>query len=157
MIEFNGYISGNAEKQFVKSEFKLIMEFYWYSTAGLYVLSIVYAMRTDFWLIAQIFTCLYVLLPLCIAIVLNKKSRKKLLTKKVIIHDGLITAITDTQPLTKNISDVKQVNEYADYYKINFSFGNLSNVFICQKDLITKGTLEEFDELFADKLVIKIR
>ena len=156
MIEFNGYISGNAEKQFVKSEFLMLLTAFWFFPIGLLVLSIAYAINTGFWLIAQIFIGEHIFIPIAIVIVLSKRGRKKMLTKKVIIHDGLITAITDQQPVTQNISDVKQVNEYADYYKINFRFGRICNIFICQKDLITKGTLEEFDELFADKLVIKI-
>ena len=57
----------------------------------------------------------------------------------------------------KNISDIKQVKEYLDFYAISFRLGNLSNTFICQKDLLVKGTLDEFDEMFIEKLVLKIK
>ena len=80
-----------------------------------------------------------------------------MLTKRIIIEDDLITAVTDTQTLTKNISDIKQVKEYLDFYAISFRLGNLSNTFICQKDLLVKGTLDEFDEMFIEKLVLKIK
>ena len=86
-----------------------------------------------------------------------KKIKKKNAYKKIIIDDDLITAVTDTQALTKNLSDVKQVKEYLDFYAISFRIGNISNIFICQKDLLVKGTLDEFDELFIEKLVLKIK
>lgn len=158
MIEFDGYISGKAEKYFFKHEFLYVILGYLVPNSGLLILSILWGMRSGFWLIAEIIASMYLAIPIICGILFSrKKSRKKMITKKIIIRDDLITAITDTQPLTKNVSDVKQVKEYRDFYAITFRFGNLSNTFICQKDLLVKGTLDEFDELFIEKLVLKIK
>ena len=55
----------------------------------------------------------------------------------------------------KCIDDVKRVYEYADFYELCFPFGNISIRFICQKSLLTQGTLEEFESLFKGKITKK--
>ena len=39
------------------------------------------------------------------------------------------------------------------WYEIVFPFGKISSNFICQKNLIFKGSLEEFEDLFNGKIV----
>ncbi len=56
---------------------------------------------------------------------------------------------------TKNLSNVKKVVDMGEWYKIYFYFPYKSNLFICQKDLLVKGTIEEFEELFSDKIIRK--
>ena len=34
----------------------------------------------------------------------------------------------------------------------SFIFGKISDKFICQKDLLTKGSLEEFERIFEGKI-----
>ena len=47
-----------------------------------------------------------------------------------------------------------EVIDMGAWYK--FKYNLTINVFtVCQKDLIVEGTIEEFEELFADKLVRK--
>lgn len=158
MIEFNGYISGNAEKYFFKQEFLSVVLVYLIPASGFLLLSILWGMKSGFWLISEIIASMYFIIPIACGVLFSvKKTRKKMITKRIVIRDDLITAETDTQALTKKLSDVKQVKEYLDFYAISFHFGNLSNTFICQKDLLINGTLDEFDELFVEKLVLKIK
>ena len=56
---------------------------------------------------------------------------------------------------TKNLDDIKKVVDMGDFYKIYFYFPHKSNLFVCQKDLIIKGTIEEFEELFSAKIMRK--
>ena len=58
--------------------------------------------------------------------------------------------------LIKPISKVKKVVDCGDWYFIVFKFLEFSNALACQKDLITKGTIEEFEALFEGKIVRKI-
>ena len=158
MIEFDGYISGNAEKYFFIKEFICVVLCCLIPNLVFLLFSFLLGMKTGFWFIFKIVASMYLIIPIVCGVLLSiKKSRKKMLTKKIIIDDDLITAVTDTQALTKNLSDVKQVKEYLDFYAISFRIGNISNIFICQKDLLVKGTLDEFDELFIEKLVLKIK
>lgn len=50
------------------------------------------------------------------------------------------------------IENIKAVMDYGDFYKIVRS---LKANCIIQKDLIVEGTIEEFEELFHDKIVRK--
>ena len=50
------------------------------------------------------------------------------------------------------IGDAKQVRDFGEFYEIVFLFGKISDKFICQKNLLTKGTLEQFESLFNGKL-----
>ena len=53
------------------------------------------------------------------------------------------------------ISDVKKVVDHGEFYELSFVFGKVSDKFICQKSLLTKGTLEEFKAMFGDKVYRK--
>ena len=53
----------------------------------------------------------------------------------------------------RDIVDVKQVIDMGDWYYITFYFPHKTIDFACQKDLITQGTLEEFEALFEDRLI----
>ena len=53
----------------------------------------------------------------------------------------------------RNIEDVKCVRDFGEFYELVFPFGKISEKFICQKDLLSKGTLAEFEALFGDKIL----
>ncbi len=57
----------------------------------------------------------------------------------------------------REVIDVKKVIDRGNFYEIIFYFPHKDCFFICQKNLIVEGTIEEFEELFADRLVRKIR
>ena len=51
------------------------------------------------------------------------------------------------------IGEIETVVDYGEWYQIYFNIGFRNNYMICQKDLIVKGTLEEYEKLFGDKIV----
>ena len=53
----------------------------------------------------------------------------------------------------KPLSKVSKVIDAGEWYYVIFKLGDVSTAFVCQKDLITTGTLEDFETLFADKIV----
>lgn len=55
--------------------------------------------------------------------------------------------------VTIPISAVKKVKENRRKTCYYIIYKNFSRSIICQKDLITKGTIEEFEEIFKDKLI----
>ena len=57
----------------------------------------------------------------------------------------------------KEVIDVKKVIDKGNFYIILFYFPHKDVNFICQKDLIVEGTIEEFEELFEGKIVRKIK
>ncbi len=52
-------------------------------------------------------------------------------------------------------ASVTDVREYAECYIIYFSYVFRSKCVVCQKDLLTEGTLEEFEAFFEDRLIKK--
>ena len=57
----------------------------------------------------------------------------------------------------RDISDVKVVVDWGEWYDIIFYFPYKSVGFICQKDLIVEGTIEEFEKLFEGKIIRKYK
>ena len=55
-----------------------------------------------------------------------------------------------SKPLQKPIKKIKKVLDYEDVYYI--IYGDMSNSIVCQKDLLEQGSIEEFKELFKDKI-----
>ena len=53
--------------------------------------------------------------------------------------------------VTIPVSEVKKVKESKTCYYIIYK--NFTRSIICQKDLITQGSIEEFEEIFKDKLI----
>ena len=52
-----------------------------------------------------------------------------------------------------NTQDIKEILDMGSFYAVIFYFPNMDRRFICQKDLLIEGTIEEFEKLFEDKLV----
>ena len=75
---------------------------------------------------------------------------------KVTVSADYVCAYGKTKEATSRVpfDSVLEVIDMGAWYK--FKYNLTINVFtVCQKDLIVEGTLEEFEELFADKLVRK--
>ena len=53
------------------------------------------------------------------------------------------------------IDSVKRVVDYGEWYDFVFYYSDRDLYFVCQKSLLTKGTLEEFEALFEGKIVRK--
>ena len=53
---------------------------------------------------------------------------------------------------SRKMIDVKKVRDYGNFYYLTFYFPYKDGYFVCQKDLLVEGTLEEFEKLFEDKL-----
>ena len=47
---------------------------------------------------------------------------------------------------------VERVLDYGEWYYFIFNYANRDLYFVCQKSLLTNGTLEEFEELFEGKI-----
>lgn len=57
----------------------------------------------------------------------------------------------------KKISRVKKILDYGEVYYIIFRFGDITNSWICQKDNIVNGSIEEFENLFQSKIIRKTK
>ncbi len=155
MIEFTGFLTGAAEKYFIQKG-KVIGRNLLLAGAILFapvVIALSLQMKT---LLVLYIYLLGLAASLVISLLPKSKKEQAAFTPKRIYTDGeSITTVADKYVETKFIEDVKAVYDYGAFYELTFPFGKISEKFICQKDLLTKGTLEEFESLFGDKLIRK--
>ena len=52
----------------------------------------------------------------------------------------------------RDVEDIQRVIDHGTFYELRFRFWYGSSAALLQKDQITKGTIEEFEALFEDKL-----
>ena len=83
----------------------------------------------------------------------NEKGYGLIMTKRVMIGNNYLECEGDQFHDIKSIDRVKSVIDYGEWYQIEFRLPGNSQRFICQKDLITQGTIEDFENLFADKII----
>ena len=95
------------------------------------------------------------LIPLLVMIMIDHHLQRWGYPTYVQIDEDYITSKGDNPKefTSFSLDDVLKVIDMGTWYK--FKFNLKVNVFtICQKDLIVEGTLEEFEEIFKDKLVV---
>lgn len=55
------------------------------------------------------------------------------------------------------ISSISKIIDYGEWYHLVFYYSDRDICFVCQKSLITNGTIEAFEQLFEDKIVTSDR
>lgn len=152
MIEFTGYFSGKAKKYYIYIERLLeliVMSFSFVAVFPFWFIAFGHIL--DFWLTLAIYIGMLLIILLVLIFI---PFDKKFLPKRLYIEDGEYISVVLENGIEeyKCIADAKIVYDFGEFYAIKFYFGNKNNKFICQKDLITKGTLEEFEVLFEGKI-----
>lgn len=157
MIEFVGHLTGNAFKYYKKTMIKTsqivfligfgiampIMFFVFNLIGSVDLESILFAASVC--LLSAIF------LPYPIL-----KLAKGDVTQRIYINDGLVNAVScEGRTRSAQICAIKKVKDFGDYYAMTLPgiCAIVSVYFICEKDLLTNGTIEQFEELFDGKIV----
>ena len=149
MIEFNGYIDGAARKRFWHNNRVMGVKILLVAAVLIFPGIMVFGIQAQNWLLVIMCAAAVFLLPLAALI---PQAEKSMTPKKIVVDEESIACTTDKEIVTKWISDVKQVIDHGEFYELVFPFGKISTNFICQKNLLTKGTLEEFEALFEGKI-----
>ena len=152
MIEFLGYLTDEAEQYYWKKSRRLGRNIMWCSMLLLSPAIISFSVNLREWSILIAYGALFCFIPVLCLIPKGKKEKKSLTPNKVRIEDGYIMAFGEKFEECRSIQDAKQVKDHGDFYEITFPFGKISDKFICQKSLLSQGTLEEFEQLFQGKI-----
>ncbi len=106
-----------------------------------------------------IFALAFVVPVLMLLLTFKRPSQKdcgKIIPKTIVIQeDGKMTAEGEDFFCTAETENIKKVVDYGEWYQIFFVFPYRNFRFICQKSLLTQGTIEEFEEMFKEQLVRK--
>ena len=156
MIEFQGYISGNAEKHFLKRTRDL--------TINIVLVGSLLAIPWFFMIISLTnnlsFLVLYLLIILLLVSFLyiprSKKFIKTIKPNRIYINEDSVVCVAEKYTDSKLLSDVKYVRDFDEFYEIVFRMGKKSEKYICQKSLISKGSVEEFERLFEGRIVKEV-
>ena len=151
MIEFDGYISGEALKYFWKKGRYITLYIFSFSLSVLLPAMIYISWALNFYSILIAYSGFSAFMVLLILLWPNQKD-EVFIPKKVFTDNEHIVVIMGKHEEFRLISDATVVKEYDEFYFIEFPFGQKSGNFVCQKSLLTKGTLEEFEALFPGKI-----
>ncbi len=152
MIEFNGYISEKAKKYFIKKGIILGQNLALSSVALILPIIFTLALEMKNWLLLCLYCSLFIIIPVLVRIPKSKKEQLSITPKRIFVEGEFIICVADKYTESRLIRDAKQVRDFGEFYEIVFPFGKISDKFICQKNLLTKGTLEQFESLFNGKL-----
>ena len=151
MIVFSGQLSGNC-KQYVlhrESRFSFIGGMI---TAILFGIPTVIAAIMIHWIFIL---CIPVLIaiPFVAGMPPSKKSYPLILPCKVSINTKTSEIISQNEKFRAecSIDQVVKVVDMGEWYQIYVE--NKEGRFICQKNLLSVGTLDEFEEIFQNKLI----
>lgn len=155
MIEFDGYIFGAAEKRFWARSRNLAQNVLLFAVLVLLPMVFRFAERVGSWVWIAGYCSLFLIIPLLLRIPKSEKEKRTLLPKKIYVEDEYIVCVGETYEESKLIDEVAKVIDHGEFYELVFPFGKVSDKFICQKCLLAKGTLEEFEQLFSGKITRK--
>ena len=152
MIEFSGYITGVAQKRFLQRARALTERILISGVLTILPISLLIGAKTGDYLLMRLNFIMIGVVFLLVRIPKSKKEVKAITPKRIYTDGETIVCVADRYTEVKKVSDVKYVKDHGAFYELVFPFGKISEKFICQKDLLIKGTLEEFEGLFANKL-----
>lgn len=153
MLKFYGQISESNKKFIIKRE-KLI--FFLASLIPVIIgtiLTIIAAIKINYiWFLFLIPILFFISIPLY---PLGKKTLDLMIPTKIIINKQMIISEGNNYKCVRNSNDIKKIIDYGNYYQIYFNWPKKSYRFLCQKDLIVEGTIEDFEKIFSNKIIKK--
>lgn len=153
MIKFNGELTGEAKKHFYKATVRLFEKSLCFG-----VLVGMVTMLTLVFLVFRVFPLKIILIVgvvlmlFFVAISNLIRLSKKDLPQEIIIEEEIIISVNKVKPQTRMLKDVRKVQDYGDFYYFVFPLTQYSTSFICQKSLLSKSTLEDFEKIFDGKI-----
>ena len=151
MIEFDGYITGKAEKFHQRKWRGSLRKIVLFSALVVLVpiasISFAYNAMIRLEISLSVFAVLFILTFLPV----SKKKKRENTPYKIYTSGESIICVKKIQKVAHFIEDVVKVIDYGEFYYLTFPFGQISHDYVCQKSLLSKGTLEEFEALFEGK------
>ncbi len=150
MIEFNGILTGNAKKYYMKRNIKFWRKF---TLLGALIVPVPLAIFSIVKHISILFYISCIVAFLCYFAPCVIKFVKGAMPEKICIDGETISCDIGGQLESIFLEDIKEIHDYGDFYSFMFTNGQYTPHFVCQKDLLAKGTIEDFETLFEGKII----
>jgi len=152
MIVFDGYITGEAEKRCLEKIRDYEQNSFLIVGALLLPMWLFFAYKTGLWVLLVAHVGGFSAVPLLARIPKTKKEKLNICPKRITIDDTYILIATGKKEYRLKVKDVKEVLDCKTYYEVIFPLKKQCYCCVCQKDLLTKGSLHEFESLFEGKI-----
>ena len=160
MIEFKGELSESSKMRLLKDQVKLyivtMLLVYLVIGGGALIIALSCEFMLLFWTTMLAITILCVLF-IIVPFVWREKELKHLIYKNIIMDTDdeyiYITRKFDNHTFSVKFDEITKVIETEEFFHLKIQF-KIDGI-VCQKDLITEGSIEEFEEIFNDLIVKK--
>ena len=149
MIKFEGSVADELKNYIKKKEYKRTAVIAVILFAVLSSIVITVSLLTD--LIGL--TGLALTTAFLIFMLLPQKGIEKRLPTAITIDGEAISLKSESDDVSKELSQVKRVLNKEKWYEFEFCSPHKNIYFVCQKNLLVEGTLEEFEKLFQEKMI----
>lgn len=159
MIEFNGEQSNECKLLIAREKSKKIGLLFTIINSIADIFILVFGILNNKLFISLLTAIIFLLLAVLTFITPKKQvSNVKIDTKIVITSDTILMDYStnfyaNKKTLTRKISNIKKIIDFGICYCIIFKHGDITNSWICEKSLITKGSISNFEELFCKQII----
>lgn len=158
MIIFQGDLSSKCKQYVSLQNRKANFIIAWISSALLLIPTILLSIFWE-WIVI-VFIIPLLLVPFLAKISATKTDDGWLYPTKIEIdmqeNPPLLLAESDKFYVLRNITQIKHIIDMGDWYIFVFRFPYKSKQFICEKTLLCQGTVQEFEEIFKDEIVLQL-
>lgn len=158
MFEFKGEFSETSKQYLVNKLSKGILISILIPSIFFSILIVLFAAICNYWILAIALVAPFISILGAAIIPKTKKEREKtllaMLPKTVVIQNNHIHVFWQNRTMIKDVDDIKKIIDSNGCYYIIFYIPKESDV-ICQKNLMTKGNIEQFESFFKNKIVKK--
>jgi len=149
-VTFSGELSDECKSYLKEQQKKFEMFKFVFYLIGVLVLSILIGAFLH-WLL---FVLVFVVGALPLAFIFIKSFSIGDYPVKIVIDEEALRSYTPKNEYEVSIIYVEKVVDAGDYWYFVFEGGKMPVGYICQKNLLTEGTLEDFEKIFEGKIVI---
>ena len=161
MIEFCGEQSTECKLLLAKKKSLKIGLIFSLCSLVLSIIALIIGILNNKIIYSIILIVILFLLSLSMFLMPKKRIENVKINSKIIIDKNIVSMLYSTNfhtnrlPINKNIQKIKKIYDYGICYCIIFNFGDITNAWVCEKKLISKGSIAEFENIFKDKIIKK--
>ena len=149
MFEFKGELSSECKKLASRKEKMVGFICFLIPSLILSVITIILSLD-DAWVL--LFFIAWIYFPIIPLLPVNKKNQGLNFPNRIYIDENDVISESDKFHHEIPTDYIKCIKDFGECYIIYFECPTRESQFTCQKDLITIGNIENFEEFFKDKI-----